>query len=160
MPSRVRAPRPKKVSPIKTKVGKWEIIVEDDNRLPDDYIMLKYNKKEIYTFPTAGQGRVVFDGSDPEDERDTVLDMRGNGFHFHTTSTGIVNLTSERDYATVFFFTVPVKVVQSLQALIRQKYGSTNVYHPSDQLVAVSAYGGSRKRKSRRSHKKNSRRRM
>jgi len=161
MPSRVRAPRPKKVSPIKTKIGKWEIVVEDDNRLPDDYIMLKYDRKEIYTFPTAGQGRVVFDGIDPYDDepdvskRDTVLDMRGNGFRFHTTSSGIVNLTSEQDHSTVYFFFVPVKVIQSLQALIRQKYGSSgNVeYNPSDQLVV--AYGGAkRKRSSRKSRRR------
>ena len=28
---------------INPKVGKWEIVVEEDGMLPDDYIMLKYN---------------------------------------------------------------------------------------------------------------------
>jgi len=55
----------------------------------------------------------------------------------------------------VYFFFVPVKVIQSLQALIRQKYGSSgNVeYNPSDQLVV--AYGGAkRKRSSRKSRRR------
>lgn len=75
--------------------------MEDDNRLPDDYIMLKYDRRQEWY--------IIF----------------------------------------------PVKVIKSLQGLIRQKYGSSgNVeYNPSDQLVV--AYGGAkRKRSSRKSRRR------
>ena len=141
-------PRSKKVSPIKTKIGKWQIVVDEyDGRLPSDFIMLKYGG-EIYTFPTANDAKIVFDGVDPYDDetdpakRDITVDVRGNGFHFHTMSSGIVNLTYEKDASTVFFIKVPVKVVQSLQALIRQKYGE----------VATN-YGGAKRRRVGRSQR-------
>jgi hypothetical protein len=48
---------------INPKVGKWEIVVEDDGMLPDDYIMLKNNDypyNEIYMMPLDLHHDVLF----------------------------------------------------------------------------------------------------
>ena len=107
-------------------IGKWTIPLDEPGVLPDRFIMLKHvdsktKLPQIYTFPTSHKTKIEHDGIE---DGEIVMDVSGgNGYLLHTTSSGIVDLSDDIRGATLFFIQVPVEVVQTLQELIRQKYG-------------------------------------
>ena len=119
---------------INPKVGKWEIVVEEDGMLPDDYIMLKYNdypNNEIYTMPLDPH-RDVLHSEEIEEEEDENGDVSSVRRTYITCGAWVLVLSTMENLAridisfdvhhTIVFRSIPMELAHNLRLMLIQSF--------------------------------------